>query len=760
MSYQRRDILASADGSVHWRVILKRATHTYLFPLDDPKAFPEARFTVDLQQQIKAGDVLVHSPTFNQPSDALTTNQSRHAKEKYAKFLPILGFRERPKLLSQVGRASAYKELKKTYTTLTQKTFLKALREFWSGGETEDAFRTQWSNCGGKPIDVNQLDKEDLPAAKKHVVALAIAASKRVLEPLEVLPDCTIDGRPRQRNAPARPTAFRVDRKTLRVFKHYYDWKLKERKPSLAAARIKMLTEVFVMPAANGGKQRIPERALPELHVFQVWFYKLYDYETRRRSAVGDIEFNQNERPVTGDERSTAGAGGELGSGDATIWNAGIRSRLPGRHAIGCPVVFRIRCVRTGMLLGISISLEAASWNLAAAAIANCLEDKVAYCKRYGIDIAPEEWPIKGLPGELKFDRGETYNFKASAFERATDVAVTNLRGQAPDAKGGSESDFRTLQVQLTGLTPGHLTSTWAKAQNSEWKLKGDHDLDQFMQKLLRHELARMKKPRADMELPAQMVANGGTTSPLDFWNYSIAHEGGGLSSFELDEVKLCLMSEGAAMQTEGGITFRGCVYLSDELHRLYPYSKARRLGRKDLRIKFDERLVDQIYVVALGEDELESPVICGLSHKLEHQSSYFGKCFKEIDLKRRGQAINTAKAQPNTHASAMDTYDADMQINSEAKADTAQAPTQGSKASQLRAMKGHRQQDSFAHAPKDAFVLSGGTATHAPQAPPASPPSTARSATSTAPPIPAVLLTSPDEEDDFLEFASSTTTD
>ncbi|MDG0853702.1 Mu transposase C-terminal domain-containing protein [Roseateles puraquae] len=354
-------------------------------------------------------------------------------------------------------------------------------------------------------------------------------------------------------------------------------------------------------------------------------------------------------------------------------------------------MVFRIRCKRSGMLLGIAVSLVSASWTVAAAAIANCVEDKVAFCAKYGITIKPEDWPVRGLPAEFEFDRGETNNSHPEPFTAKTGIRVRNLQGSRPDMKPGVESDFNTLQIRLNGKTPAASVKDWEHKQHAAWKLEAELDVHQFMKTLLLHELDRMKKRRDNVVLPSKMVAMGMTSSPLNFWRYSVLEESGGLSRWSLDEVQFLLMRRCHGTITEHGVDFKGCIYLNAQLEADDAFAMTKRHGRKQVTIAYDERLVDKVFITHIRNVELPTPYECQLNDKLDHQLDYFGRCFAEVNELRDRQAINNEEARQEEFDSTRRTVTEHEETVAEAVADTQGAPYRGSKAQQKRDLPAQR---------------------------------------------------------------------
>ena len=201
-----------------------------------------------------------------------------------------------------------------------------------------------------------------------------------------------------------------------------------------------LLKDVYATPTPTQTAKFWPRWVVPSLSVFVYWFKRMTTYRERRVAIGGEHNFELNERDLLGQGVSKAYAAGSVGELDATVWNVDIVSELPGAASVGPPIVFRIRDKDTGELLGISVSLESASWMSAATAIANCLEDKVKFCKRFDIDIARDDWLVRGLPATITADCGETHNHKPNRFINKTSTNLKNLQAARGDLKPGDDA--------------------------------------------------------------------------------------------------------------------------------------------------------------------------------------------------------------------------------------------------------------------------------------------------------------------------------
>lgn len=188
-----------------------------------------------------------------------------------------------------------------------------------------------------------------------------------------------------------------------------------------------------------------------------------------------------------------------------------ITSRATGLQLPALYVV-RIRCVTTGMLLGIGFSLggeEGAAYRMARFCMAI---DKVLFCSFFGLKIRPEEWPVKGIGPELIVDRGPGSGRTAQA---ALAVAQAVFNTTTPTYSGQSKANIEASNPKNVriGDTPGYLQSN--QSLNDLIKreiLRAIRDCDSIniASRITPHLLARLSRP-TPLALWNELVSIGRT---------------------------------------------------------------------------------------------------------------------------------------------------------------------------------------------------------------------------------------------------------
>ena len=131
---------------------------------------------------------------------------------------------------------------------------------------------------------------------------------------------------------------------------------------------------------------------------------------------------------------------------DATIADIYLVSDSQRSNIVGRPVIYMVIDVFSRMVAGFYIGFENPSYAAAIQAIHMATIDKSDYCRQFGFDVTPQQWPCIGLPSAFLADRGELMGHQIECLEKGFGVRVENTPPFRSEAKGVVERAFRTFQ--------------------------------------------------------------------------------------------------------------------------------------------------------------------------------------------------------------------------------------------------------------------------------------------------------------------------
>jgi hypothetical protein len=181
----------------------------------------------------------------------------------------------------------------------------------------------------------------------------------------------------------------------------------------------------------------------PRFHRFEYFFQKTRKKESELISREGLSAYQRNHRPLLGDSvRSYVGTVGTAMI-DGTILDIYLVNDAGSN--IGRPILTAMVDAFSGLALGYFLSLEGGVFSITNL-LMNTTRDKVEWCKQYGIEINPEDWPVHFLPSVIVTDRGREY--LGSNFEQLTQlgIRIETLPAYRPELKSRIEIFMKLIQ--------------------------------------------------------------------------------------------------------------------------------------------------------------------------------------------------------------------------------------------------------------------------------------------------------------------------
>ena len=359
-----------------------------------------------------------------------------------------------------------------------------------------------------------------------------------------------------------------------------YDWAIRTFYFSSKKLSLRASYEMLLVRRFTDTDGKLLDSA-PSWSSFQHYFYRQGCHRKPQRVIARDglSHYQRNGRPLygaTSDWRRHIGAY-QMDATEADIY---LVSRFDRSSVIGRPYIYLAVDAATQLIAGIYVGLEAGE-NAVMACLSNAASDKADFCSRYGIKIAPEQWPSRGIPGEIITDKGREFTGKRmEEFCRRYGCEMQSLPPFRPDRKGIVEKAFDLLQERYKPLLRGwgvieaDAQERWAVDYRSQAVL----DLDDFT-KIIIHCVLYLNSGR--------LLADGRT--PAQHW----IDAGGSLLQVEEQEAYCMGLRRISAELTRKGLRCNGLYYAPEETGLL-------EIGERCV-IAFDPGNTSCVYIVLDG---------------------------------------------------------------------------------------------------------------------------------------------------------------
>lgn len=342
-------------------------------------------------------------------------------------------------------------------------------------------------------------------------------------------------------------------------------------------------------------KTEYEEHGVPTLEQFKYWADKpelKVLYQRKRRG----LHYERNSRPLLGTATSRTIGPGSRYEIDATIADIYLSSEID-RAPIMRPTVYFVTDVFTRLIVAVTATLEPPCWKAAMAALLTAAMNKVEYCKRYDIDIEPEDWPKAGLPATLLHDGGELTAQWADTLINNFNVRFEKASAFRPDWKGLVESTFNVRARAITTDEPGSIPNEYQKIRGGDHRLRATYTLKEFTQMLIWDVLAfnnthELKKYDADRDVLADSVP----LIPTELWHWGVANRCAP-REFPIEKVRAALLPHKRGRVTKQGIQFRNCHYSCDLAATKEWYDIASTSGTRLADVHYDDRYTDEVYL-------------------------------------------------------------------------------------------------------------------------------------------------------------------
>lgn len=370
-------------------------------------------------------------------------------------------------------------------------------------------------------------------------------------------------------SSPRTTAPLRIDPTFERAIRQYY---FSSRRFSLRSTYEMMLLQNFT--SEHG---QLTDGA-PTWYSFRHYFYTHgYHKDPQKQIArEGLTQYQRNFRHKFGAASSWRSEPGTYQM-DATQADLYLVSRLDRNTVVGRPYIYLAVDTATQLIAGVYVGF-ACDETAVMACLAQAAGNKVEFCRKYGLEIEPEQWPNSGMPNEVVTDKGrEFFGTRMGELCRDYGMEVQSLAPFRPDQKGLVEKAFDLLQSRYKPLLRGRgvIEEDAQERWSVDYRTQAVLDLEEFT-KVVLHAVLYLNSGR--------LLSSGKT--PAQLW---LEHEPRLLQVSELELRVQTLPRENVKLTRKGFRLNRLQYYpvVSDDLHIGESYTLA-----------YDPEDLSQVYLI------------------------------------------------------------------------------------------------------------------------------------------------------------------
>lgn len=549
------DVYQYQDLSI--RILKILSEHIVWIDINDVKALPEIISKTELFHAIKSFEVFRIEDPFQDIALIQPEKDSISQLKRDENYNLIKDIVDNEQFYIPSARSSLINEIINSKKS-TKQTIYRLLRQYWQRGQTPNALIPNYQNSGAK-------------GSKK--VASQKLGRKRLYK---------------------EGTGAIITQEIERLF-------------HLTISKYLLSNKKHTLKYANREFQKIyrtlypdiPETEYPTLRQFQYFYHREYNQVTRLEKRSNDIEYSKDLRQLHSTVNTQVLGPGSRYEIDATIADIYLVSNLDRSRIIGRPTIYFVIDVFSRMVTGLYIGLENASYKTSIQALYCAFTDKVALCKKYGIDITYENWPCIGLPDAILADRAELFGHQVENLEKSFSIRLENAPPYRGDLKPIVESRFKLIQAEFKPFAKGVVQDVITKKRGGkDYRLDATLNLDEFTKIILLsvlkyNQFHQISNYDRDIDLPHDLPA-----VPMALWNWGIQHRTGKLRTASDQAVYVALLPREKATLSNRGLKIFGVTYTCPELYEKGWLHRQNTINRpKFLYAAYDPSNAEKIYV-------------------------------------------------------------------------------------------------------------------------------------------------------------------
>lgn len=564
-------------------------------------AMPFFRTLEELEEAIEVGKAIplegdCHAPRRLTESDLESTKLSKFKKRRdkaYNIIAPLFEGENAVRMLFAQDRAALIsvrlKEIRSwpKAERVSKKILYRYCRRWFQGGQVLNALLPHYDNCGAR------LDKER-------------SIKKKLGRPSRI----TVNGPKGEDGRPTVTTGSNMRPDWLEKIKlggkFFYEHRLK---PSFKRAYRQTLERFFIKDKVleNGNVKIItPDPNKGEIFTEGQFRYHYLRHRSPKRAAQkrsGPKKFNTRHREIRG--KCTARGPGFRYLVDATLADVYLVSRYGAHLLVGRPVIWVMIDVFSRMITGLTVRLEGEGWLGLQLVIENTVENKKAFCAKFGISIEEDLWSAHHRPVGITGDRGPLLSKQIDGFVRQFGVEVSNTPPYRPDWKGIVERVFGEMNIRVFKWLPGAVVPD-RDPSDPDYRLAAVLNIEELTAMMIEAVLHHNNECLISdgVEIDPEFLTTDLEPYPSQLFRWGVKHRPGGLREPDFDAIRRSLLPEGTASISKGEIKFRHpkspkpLIYQCDEL--LDEGLLLRNMGSKGRTFKahYDLRWANEIYLV------------------------------------------------------------------------------------------------------------------------------------------------------------------
>lgn len=243
---------------------------------------------------------------------------------------------------------------------------------------------------------------------------------------------------------------------------------------------------------------------------------------------------------------------------DATVLDVHLISKYCSEEmlVIERPILYSVVDVSTNIIVGFHLSLNGANAEAVTLALFNAMSEKEHFCKQWGYDYQPGDWPCHHVCHTLVIDRGAEYLDAAMSSLIKSKIGLASIQvteAYLGRAKGSVEGLFNKLNTSCIHGLPGALIKGRAKAKKDPSN-NAIFTIDDLYYILIEEIIAHNNQTILTKKSTQEHLAHDVKAIPRELWNWGIEELMGGGSTVDPKTLISALLPKKKAKVSKQGV--------------------------------------------------------------------------------------------------------------------------------------------------------------------------------------------------------------
>jgi hypothetical protein len=336
----------------------------------------------------------------------------------------------------------------------------------------------------------------------------------------------------------------------------------------------------------------------PSLEVFRYYVHKKYTPIELLKQMLPAITWQQTKRALRGKSFDKLFGPAQVYMIDSTVADVYLVSEFNPYWIIGRPIVYLIRDVWSGMIVGVHVALEGPSWETARLAVFNAFSPKGEYLRSLGFNMTDADWPCAHGCLEIFHDRGEHLSIPSTDSANDLRIVLSVCPPFRPDPKGGIETMFHWLRDATVKWLPGAVMSRERERGQRDYRLDATLTLHGFTRIIVHAILTFNKTANVSDRLVGPLSGLEIEATPINLWRYGLENLNGSPPQWDQETLYNALLPNSTASIRADGVRFAGRCYKGHLSDMAQWQESARAFHSQKIKIKYHPNDPRSIYIL------------------------------------------------------------------------------------------------------------------------------------------------------------------